>query len=171
MFKRRPRDDDGLADSGRSPPGEASGAPQDVLRDELGIYHIWFLEQRLKEELARSARSQTIFSLGVWHLRLLPGEKPDPELLRNAAALIRSSLRSYDVPARIDEQRFAALLCDAEYEGACTVTFRIKGELQIRVPSVARWRAGVATFPRDGVDADSLIQAALRRVDDDARAA
>jgi hypothetical protein len=29
----------------------------------------------------------------------------------------------------------------------------------------------VATFRRDGVDADSLIQAALRRLEEDARAA
>jgi PleD family two-component response regulator len=104
-------------------------------------------------------------------MRLLPGETANPEVLGRCAALITKSLRSYDIPARIDNERFAALLLDADYHNAATVAFRIKGDLQLRVPAAGKWQAGVATFRRDGVDADSLIQAALRRLEEDARAA
>ncbi|OGO53288.1 MAG: hypothetical protein A2148_09200 [Chloroflexi bacterium RBG_16_68_14] len=150
---------------------KAAGGGEAVLRDELGLYHLWYLELRLREELARAARVHNEFSLATWRLRLLPGESPDPELLQRAAAFIAGSLRNYDIPARIDSERFAAILFDAGYEDACTVAFRIKGDLQIRAPSAGRWQAGVATFPRDGVAGDALIQAAFRRLEADARAA
>jgi GGDEF domain-containing protein len=92
-------------------------------------------------------------------------------MLACAAAFIEKRLRTYDVLARIDEERFAALLLDAEYQTASTVAFRIKADLQTRLPSAGRWQAGVATFGRDGVDGDALIQAMFRRLEEDARAA
>lgn len=151
-------------------PGE-SALPEADLRDEIGLYHLWFLEMRLREELARGGRIGSFFSLATWQLRLLPGEVPGPELLRQSAAHIVSSLRTYDIPARIDEHRFVALLLDANFEAASTVAFRIKGDIQIRLQSAGRWQAGVSSFPADGVDGNGLIQAAFRRLDEDARAA
>lgn len=142
-----------------------------VLRDSLGLYHLWYLERRLQEELARAPRINSCFSLATWRLRLLPGETPSPELLAKAASLISSSLRSYDVYARIDETRIVAILYDADFQAASTVAFRLKGDLQVGVASSGRWQAGVATFPADGVDGDSLIRAACRRLEEDARAA
>ncbi|MEX2157986.1 MAG: diguanylate cyclase [Dehalococcoidia bacterium] len=164
MFKRRDRDQESQ-DTPSLPEGAA------VLRDELGIFPLWYLEMRLREELARAARTNGIFSLACWHLKLLPGERPSDDLLKQAADFIMESLRTYDILARIDEYRFAALLLDAQYEAASTVAFRIKGDLQVRVHSAGRWQAGVAAFPRDAVDADGLIQASIRRLGDDARAA
>ena len=151
-------------------PGE-SASPEADLRDEIGLYQLWYLEMRLREELARGGRIGSSFSLATWQLRLLPGEVPGPELLRQSAAHIVSSLRAYDIPARIDQHRFVALLLDANYEAASTVAFRIKGDIQIRLQSAGRWQAGVSTFPDDGVDGNGLIQAAFRRLDEDARAA
>jgi hypothetical protein len=37
----------------------------------------------------------------------------------------------------------------------------------VLIPGAGKWRAGVATYGRDGVDADGLIQVTLRRLDDD----
>ena len=139
------------------------------LRDELGLYHLWYFELRLSQELARASRSNGVFSIATWYLRLLPNEVPGPELLRKAASIITESLRSYDVVARIDEYRFGALLYDAKYEEAATVAHRLKGDIQIKVPSAGKWRAGIATFGRDGVDGDALLQTSLRRLDEDAR--
>ena len=150
---------------------EAGASAERILRDEVGLYHLWYLELRMREELARGGRTGQVFSLATWQLRLLPGEVPSDELFRQAAEHIGNSLRAYDVYARIDEHRFVAILFDAPFESASTVAFRIKGDLQVRVQSAGRWQAGVAAFPVDGVDGNSLIQAAFRRLDEDSRAA
>ncbi len=142
-----------------------------ILTDELGLHHLWYLELRLQHELARSARVASVFSLAAWQIHLLPGERMDPNLPARSAALITKRLRIYDVVARVDGERIVALLYDAQFEAASTVAYRLKGDLQLKVPSAGRWQAGVATFGRDGVDAESLIQATLGRLDEDARAA
>ena len=168
IFRRKERSEGTGQPQGQPAP---AADPRAVLRDEIGLYQLWFLEFRLQEEVARAARSGNPFCLAMWQLRLLPGEVPSPELLRQAAELINSSLRTYDVLARIDAQRFVAILIDAPYESAATVAFRIKGELQLRVQSAGRWQAGVGAFPNDGVDGNALISTAMRRLDTDARAA
>jgi hypothetical protein len=170
LFKRRARDDP------HSPPEEASPSPATpggaaALRDELGLHQPWYLDLRLKEELARAARADRVFSLATWEPRLLPGDTPDPEIIAKAARLIASKLRSYDLVGRIADQRIAALLLDADYHHASTVAYRIKADIQVEIPGAGKWKAGTATFGRDGVDGDSLIQVALRRMDDSTGAA
>ncbi len=166
VFGRKPKEDSRSAEVAQraTPIGAAS------LLDELGMHHLWYLERRLTEELARAARREGVFSLICWRLRGLPGETIPDELVAKAAAIISGSLRSYDVFARIDEERFVAILFDAEQQPATTVAFRIKGEMQVQMQTTGRWQAGVATFPHDGVGGDSLIQAAFRRLTEDAHA-
>ena len=171
FFKRRPREETVAEPEtpAPQPPVEAAEEPQAVLRGELDLYHPWYLELRLREELGRATRTESVFSLAAWRMRLLPGQSLHPELLRRAAALITSNLRTYDVAAHIDGEHILALLFDADYHDAATVTFRIKADLQIRMPAAGKWQAGVATFRRDGLDGDSLIQATLRHLEEDAR--
>ena len=169
FFKKKPKEGPRVGEA--PPPPDRGAGPEAVLIDELGLYHLWYLELRLREELARAPRNGSVFSLAAWQLKLLPGENPSSDLLQRAADLIAGCLRSYDVLARIDEERFFAILNDANYESAATVAYRIKGDLQIRLRSPGRWQAGVATFQTDGVNGDALIQAVFRRLDEDARAA
>jgi hypothetical protein len=167
LFRRKARDE------GRAEPSPALVAGDEAsaaLRDQLGLHHLWYLELRLREELARASRAGGVFSLASWRPRLLPDEAFPLELLRQSAELIAASLRAYDVVARTDELRFAAILLDAGYEDAATVAFRVKAHLQVRIAGGPKWQAGVATFGRDGVDGDALIQTALRRLEEDARA-
>jgi hypothetical protein len=178
VFRRKPKEEHPVEAApseagGLSTPGDPtppSGA-EAALFDELGMHQLWYLERRLKDELTRAARVNSIFSLACWRLRLLPGESMSEEQVRKAAQLIAGRLRSYDVFARIDEERFVAILYDAQQESASTVAFRIKSDMQMQIQSAGRWQAGVSTFPIDGIDGDSLIQAAFRRLDEDARAA
>ena len=149
----------------------AASAADAALRDPLGLYHLWYLELRMQEELVRAPRNSSFFSLATWRLRLLPGETPSTELFAKAASLISSKLRAYDIYARIDETGIAAMLYDADYQAASTVAFRINGDLQVGNASSGRWQAGVATYPADGVDGDTLIHAAFCRLGEDARAA
>ena len=178
VFRRKPKEERPVeaapselsgfvAPTGPTPPTAAEGA----LFCELGMHQLWYLERRLKEELARASRVNSIFSLACWRLRMLPGESMSDELALKAAELISGRLRSYDICARIDEERFAAILFDAEAAAVTTVAFRIKADLQVEVRSAGRWQAGVSTFPMDGLDGDGLIQAAFRRLEEDARAA
>jgi hypothetical protein len=173
LFKRKPREE---GSSGETLPAEQSGGkarvdPTAVLRDELGFHQLWYLDLRLGEEQGRATRSEGVFSLCGWRLRLLPGETLRPDVLALAADLIVKSLRTYDIVARIDEELLAALLVDADHRNAATVAYRIKADLQTKLPSSGRWQAGVASFGRDGVDADGLINTMFRRLEDDAQAA
>ena len=147
VFGRKPK-----AESRPEENESATPVREDSLRNELGMYHLWYLERRLKDELARAARKDGIFSLICWRLRGLPGETIPDELVSKAAGIISGSLRSYDVFAQIDEERFVALLFNAEEQPASTAAFRIKGDMQVQMQTTGRWQAGVATFPRDGVD-------------------
>jgi GGDEF domain-containing protein len=97
---------------------------------------------------------------------VLPGSEPDPQIVAKAARLIASKLRTYDLVACISDARVAALLLDADNHHASTVAYRIKADIQVEIPGAGKWKAGVATFGRDGADGDSLIQVALRRMDD-----
>jgi hypothetical protein len=163
LFKRKAKEEAALEE--RPPPGDGAN----LLRDALGLHHLWYLDSRLREELVRASRANTVFSIAAWRPRLLPGEELPNEHLKRVAELIAKSLRSYDLVSRVDEVRFVAILFDASYEAASTVAFRIKGELQVRVPTSGKWQAGVATFGRDGVDGETLIQTTLRRLEDEAR--
>jgi hypothetical protein len=171
FFRSRSRKEAASEDRGAAldPGQQPASDPQGVLRDELGLYHLWYLELRMREELARAARIDSVFSLAAWRLRLLPGEEPHPDLLRQVAEFVVGRLRSYDIASRIDAHRFVAILFDADYPNATAVAFRLKTDIQTRIPSVGRWQGGVATFGRDGVNGDALIQAALRRLEEDAR--
>jgi len=173
LFKRKPREGGSPGDRPRdeASAGKARADPTAVLRDELGFHHLWYLDLRLSEEQARATRSEGVFSLCGWRLRLLPGEKLSPEILMRAAEVIVASLRTYDIVARIDEERIAALLLDADYHNAATVAYRVKVDIQTKLPSSGRWQAGVATFGKDGVDADGLIHTMFRRLEEDAQAA
>lgn len=162
LFKRRPKDDS--HDAPDPPPPKSGGG--ESLRDELGLHQLWYLDMRLKEELARSSRSEHVFSIATWEPRLLPGSEPDRDIVLKAARLIAGKLRSYDLVACISDARIAAILLDADGHHASTVAYRIKADIQVEIPGAGKWKAGVATFGRDGVDGDGLIQVALRRMDD-----
>ena len=167
-FMRRSREDEPAA-ADVAAGASAGGAA--VLRDELGLAPMWDFEMRYKEELARAARGAVIFSIATWTPRLLPADEADPEIMARAAQMITGKLRSYDVAACIDEVRYVALLLDADNHHASTVTYRIKADIQVQIPGAGKWRAGIATFGRDSVEGDALIQVALRRLQEDAAAA
>lgn len=171
FLKRRPKEEKAPAESDFGDDAKTASDPAAVLRDELGLHHLWYLELRLQHELARANRSESVFSLVAIELRLLPGEVAGPNLLSRCAAAMAKRFRVYDVVACIDGQRFVAVLLGAPFDQASTVAQRVKSQLQLVGQSAGRWQAGVATYGTDGRDADSLIQAALQRLEEDSIAA
>ena len=152
-------------------PQDPPDDPDHVLFDATGLHHRWYLERRLREEAARAGRTKNVFSLAVWHLKLLPNQSLDANLLDDAVPAILKSLRWYDVAARIDAQRLAALFLDTDYERVAAIAYRIKCDLQVRLPSAGKLQLGTATYGRDGKDVDSILQAAEHSLETDARAA
>jgi hypothetical protein len=161
LFKRKPRE---VPQPEPEPPPRATGDA--ALRDDIGLHQLWYLQQRLQEEVARSARSEAIFSVAAWEPRLLPSDEPDPKMIAAAGRMVVDKLRPYDLAAFLTETRIIGLLLDADYHQSATVTFRLKTDIQLEVPGAGKWKAGLASFGRDGVDAESLLQTAIRRMED-----
>ena len=173
MLKRKPKEEISPTELGQAahPVAKPADAPETALLDETGLYQRWYFERRLREETARAGRSGVPFSLATWQLRTFQAEPGNPDLWGRAASAILENLRWYDVAARIDARHFAAIVFDADHDRAAAIAYRTKCELQVRLPSHGKWQVGVATFGRDGQDADALMQAALRSLEQDLRAA
>ena len=153
------------------PADKLAAETQAAFLDEHGLYHQWYLEQRLREEVARAGRTGNKFSIVAWHWKLLPNEAINPNLLPRAVAAILKGLRWYDVASRMEPQRFVAVLFDSDYEAAATIAYRVKTDLQIRLPAAGTWQVGIASFGRDGVDSDSVLQAMFHSLETDVRSA
>jgi diguanylate cyclase (GGDEF)-like protein len=95
------------------------------------------------------------------------GHNPGDRALQAVAAAMRAWVRDTDEVARLGGDEFAALLLQAEGESAWQVVERLRrtvGEIVltdregVRIPMTIS--AGVAMFPTNGVDAESLLQRA-----------
>ncbi len=161
------------AKEGQEPAHEARASPEAVLFDEAsGLYKSWYFERRVHEEVQRCARSARAFALAFWEPRLLPGEVLADETIARIGDVIKEGLRQTDLAAQYERTRFAALLVESERNTARTVAFRIKGSLATRVRGgPGTWRAGLAIFPDDGMDAGTLFQVAVRKLSEDVGAA
>lgn len=148
--------------------------------------------QFLLEELVRSIESLQLqegraavlcFEIGAIDGAELPGGRQQDALLQEVASRLKHELRGandlvvedeerYSVVARIGQNRFGVLLPRIETgEDAESVARRIVQALQQPVRLKARTaritaRAGIALFPQDGTDADTLLRNAITALDD-----
>lgn len=159
----------GRSKEAKEPGHEARDSPEAILIDEATeLYKGWYFERRVNEEVQRCARYGRTFALILWEPRLLPGEVMEDEAIARVGGVIRAGLRQTDLAAQLDRTRFAALLIEAEHHTGRTVAYRMRGELASRVRGgPGTWRAGMAVFPDDGVDATSLFQVTARRLSED----
>ncbi len=94
------------------------------------------------------------------------GQAADDERLRIVAARLRHALRANDVIGRVGRVEFACMLPDlADRQGGGQVARRLLGALAapIRIGSIefaASANLGVAMFPCDGRNADTLLDSA-----------
>jgi hypothetical protein len=146
-------------------------SPEAALRDPLGLHYQWYLDVRLREEITRAEITKADCSIVAWQLGLIPGEMIDEDQARRAGEIIAKALRSYDILARTDERRFFAIIFDANFESASSVAHRVCLELQFATSQMGRWKAGVASFGRDGLNGEELIEKALSRIEKGSRSA
>ena len=89
-------------------------------------------------------------------------------VLAGVARVFREQLRDYDVPARFGGEEFSILLPETEPEAALEIAERIRravAEHEFEVdtssePINVTVSLGVASFPRDGHDANELVHQA-----------
>jgi diguanylate cyclase (GGDEF)-like protein len=132
----------------------------------------------LELELARAARQQSEVSLAMFDVddfqatNLDGGHEAGDAVLRRVAAVLAESVRLVDTVGRIGGDEFVLI---APGSAGMTVAQRVLDGITA-LPAVAgrpiTVSAGVARFPMDGSDADSLIAAAtdaLARAREDGR--
>ncbi len=124
-------------------------------------------DRSLERELTRATRTDgrlSVVLLDIDHFKVLNdthGHVVGDQVLRDVAAALRSCGREYDTIARYGGEEFAAVLPGCSSALALQVAERLREAVEqcgAEVPVTAS--AGVATFPYDGIDAKSLLQAA-----------
>jgi diguanylate cyclase (GGDEF)-like protein len=154
----------------REPGGELSAH-----RDSLtGLYTHHSFQERLREEVARASRSHQAMSLvlvdldGFSEINYTLGYQTGDEILRRIATALsqvdpHGPNRSSDIVARYGGAEFVLLLPETSKPGALTKAARIRDAISvIEMPQQQEVSIsiGVACFPDDAADAESLLTAA-----------
>src|SRR4051794_33850428 len=141
---------------------------------KTGLFNARHFAAALNEELLRAERFDRPLALVMADLDLLRdinntyGHLAGDAVLQGIAEVFRSQLRHYDVPARFGGEEFAILLPETPADQAFEIAERIRRTVAARTydvetssdPIRATVSIGVASFPRDGSDANELIHQA-----------
>ena len=141
---------------------------------KTGLFNARHFGAALAEEIARAQRFERPFALIMADLDLLRdinnsyGHLAGDAVLKGIAEVFRTYLRHYDVPARFGGEEFSILLPETTTEEALEIAERIRAAVSARTfdvetssqPIRATISLGVASFPRDGTDANELIHQA-----------
>lgn len=107
-----------------------------VIDEQTGLETSKRFAFRMNEELARQKRYGGYFSILLIKVAFLKeltdvhGERTKGLVIRNVAQILKSSKRTEDLLARIDEAEFAFLLPNTEREGTDIFAERIRQKLQ-----------------------------------------
>lgn len=128
-----------------------------------------FFDRALDRELARATRTNgrlSVVLLDVDNFKSLNdthGHLVGDNVLRQIAAALRECGREYDTIARYGGEEFAAVLPGCSAALAVQVAERLRRAVEEAATEVAvTASAGVATYPYDGADIESLLGAADR---------
>ena len=131
----------------------------------------YFLE-RLGEEIRRSMRHKSNLSFLMLDLDYFKetndkfGHLVGDVVLKEVSAILKSDLREIDVIGRYGGEEFSILLTGIDRKGAYQVAERIRESIEAAVFKAydevvtSTVSIGIAVFPEDGVDLESLIESA-----------
>jgi diguanylate cyclase (GGDEF)-like protein len=131
-------------------------------------------KEKFRQELSRAARfgrPLSIFLFDIDHFKHYNDTNGHPagdECLRITAEVLRGAIRATDLPARYGGEEFVVLLPETDKPGALAFAEKIRAAIaSTSYPNREKQplgcvsiSGGVATFPADGKDMDSLIPAA-----------
>ena len=133
----------------------------------------YFLE-RLREEIRRSMRRKASMSFLMLDLDYFKqkndkfGHLVGDVILKEIAHILKSNLREIDIIGRYGGEEFSVVLSGIDREGAFQVSERLRSSIEHSVFNAYDEKVsitisiGVASFPQDGVDENSLIESADR---------
>ena len=156
---------------------------QSALTDQLtGLSNARYFFIHLEQELSRARRQQTPVSLIAGDLDNLKqindnfGHQQGDRALQILAEIFRCHVRDYDTVVRYAGDEFFIILPETTNQRALETANRIKLAVRETAVEMLPGRVvnlgasfGVATFPGDGKDGDSLIAAADRAMYSDKR--
>ena len=117
----------------------------------------WYLAKRCEEECYRSRRYDRPLSF----ILIEPLATTDTAVVqRQMRAWVRDELRVTDVPAHLNDGRYAVLLVETSLKAATIIAGRLRA-------AVRNVRIGLSHFPEDGATLDQLIAAADNALGDD----
>ncbi len=134
-----------------------------------GLYNHRHFHERLEQEIARSSRFGTVFSVIIADIDLFKvyndnyGHLAGDEVLRRIGEYIKSSIRSIDIAARYGGEEFGVILPETRLMDAQVVGERIRKTIEAKTNSRAMpvtISVGLASWPIDGVMKEELINRA-----------
>jgi diguanylate cyclase (GGDEF)-like protein len=136
------------------------------------LFNRRYFDERLLEELQRAIRYDSPFSLAILDIddfKLFndtEGHIAGDEILKTIADIARKSIRSIDIIARFEDEKFSLIMPETESEEAFLVLERVRINIKDLIPST--WKnfprekitvsMGMTTFPEDGKDVKTLIK-------------
>jgi diguanylate cyclase (GGDEF)-like protein len=144
-----------------------------VTDDLTQVYNYRFLKTALRREIKRAGRFGQQLALVMIDVDNLKGYNDrfghlrGSYLLKEIASLVSEQVRSFDLLAKYGGDEFTMILPQTDREGAMVVAERVRSAVASHsfpnaVDGAITISLGVATFPEDADDANSLIQAADR---------
>ena len=138
-----------------------------------GVNNHRYLQERLTQEVARSARSRSPLSVlmidldGFKAINDHHGHADGDRVLRNVAAGLRLAVRANDIVARYGGDEFVVLMPDTDLAAAQLVAERVvagvrgqRHQLADGTEGSVACSAGLALYPDDGRTATKLLRAA-----------
>ncbi len=149
LFKRR---DDQPPEATEETPAWGRALCEQEIRAELGV-EVW-----------RAGRYGRPLSVLCVVQQLLVGEALVAGEIEAVAAAVRPQLRLSDRLGTLADGRLVAVLPETEGAGARVLAQRVAMDLAIRSAGAHRrnWLGGSSTFPEEGTDEATLIEAASR---------
>ena len=143
---------------------QVDGARKSAIYDvNLGLYQRWYLETRLKQEIARSRRYGLSLSLIVVRFEDRGPSRLSEEQWQGqaveAARTLGTSVRNVDLAAIIGDREFAVSLVHCDRKGAEIAMERLSQAL-----GSLDFKMGLTVFPDDDAEPARLIELAQGRV-------
>ncbi|MFZ5640201.1 MAG: diguanylate cyclase [Bacillota bacterium] len=139
-----------------------------------GLYNHRYFQQRLEVEIERAERMQMPLSLIIMdidyfkHYNDIQGHPAGDKVLQQISRILKTSIRSIDIPVRYGGEEFAVILVDTAAGEAVEIAERIRQKVE-EFPFVGRDEQpagrltismGVASYPDNALKKDDLIKLA-----------